>query len=100
MNEKIREILIFTLDTIQSTATNVPLDWRHSGAVARIGVAFNLLSHKGELNKGATLYYRDQWGYFHPSKDRLIPPTEEELRDYSKINEKIGKLNAEKKETV
>ncbi len=98
MNKLAKELLIFALDNIQGAVTNTPLDWRHSDVMGKVGVALNLLSYKEDLNVGSTLYYVDEWGYFHPSKDRLIPPSDEELKWFLDINEKIARLNLENKQ--
>jgi Ca2+-binding RTX toxin-like protein len=98
MNKQLAELIIFVLDNIQSAITNVPLDWRHADFAGKVGVALNLLSFRGDLSVGSDLYYVDEWGYFHPAEDRLIPPGADELAWYAEMNGKIAALNLEKKD--
>jgi hypothetical protein len=98
MDKRTKEVLIFILDNLQGVATGTPLDWRHADWAQKAAVAFTLIRYGGDLNKGADLFYNDEHGYYHPSPDRLIPPSQEELDWYAEINKKISDLNAQKQE--
>ncbi len=78
MKKTLKEVVIYVLDTLQQQVTSVPLDWRHGGVMERFGVLVNLYTYAEGLNKGSDLYYKDKYGYYHPSADRLIPPSADE----------------------